>query len=392
VAVQVAFSLVLMITGSMFVRGSMNSLAMETGYDTKRLVQLDFQFPNTLRYTDNRKAAFVRELRQQVLAIPGVTNVTSARPPGGSVRTAVAPLDSESGLASARHLLHYTYAQSNYFETLGIRLSAGLSFDERNRYRQSVILSESAATQVFPGMNPIGRSLRLGAIDEKAHASNELVADGAAYKVVGVARDTRGAEFDGSDSKQIYLPLSEAGLAGRPLIIRTQGNPLQVISAIDRKIPAIDSQIVASASTLEDGLRRSPPFGISLLAAAIASCLGSFGLFLAVIGIVGTVSHIVVLRTREVGIRMAIGAQRRDVLLLILGETSRPVVAGLTVGMIIAVGVGYLLRGILYGINSTHGVWFMIIAFLFLAVALLAAYTPARRATRVEPVVALRYE
>lgn len=392
VAVQVAFSLVLMITGSMFVRGSMNALDIETGYDTKRLAQLDFQFPKAPSYSDDRKIAFVNELRLRMSTLPGVIHVTSGRPPGSSVRTAVAPMDSGPGLAGARSIVHYTYVQGNYFETLGIPLSAGRSFDRRNQNEQSVVLSESAAKQIWPNSNPIGRRLRLGAIDERFYSSTELVADGAAYLVVGVARDTRGAEFDGSDSKQIYLPLLDARLADRPLIIRTRANALQLLPVIDRVITSIDSQIVASSSTLEDSLRRAPSFGISVMAAAIASCMGSLGLLLAVIGIFGTVSHIVALRTREVGIRMAMGAQRHDVMRLILGESSRPVVAGLAVGMILAVGVVYLLRHILYGISSIDGIFFLIISLVFLVVALLAAYPPARRAMRVEPVVALRNE
>ncbi len=192
------------------------------------------------------------------------------------------------------------------------------------------------------------------------------------------------------------MPLTPATrlAAARPLIIRVQGSssPQQVLSSIDQVIASIDPRILASTSTLEEGLRRAPPFVGSLLAAVFASWLGSFGLLLAVIGIFGTVSQIVVLRTREVGIRMAIGAQRRDVLRLILGESSRPVVAGLAAGMVLAAGVVYLLRGILYGVNGLDGVFFVLISLFFLAVALLAAYPPARRAMRVEPVVALRYE
>src|SRR6185369_10224244 len=139
-------------------------------------------------------------------------------------------------------------------------------------------------------------------------------------------------------------------LANRPLLIRTQGNAAQVIGAVDRVIASIDPHVVATASTLEDGLRRSPPFVMSSLAATVSSGIGLLGLLLAIVGIFGTVSHIVSLRTREVGIRIAIGAQSRHILWLILGESSRPVAFGLTAGMTLAVGIVYILRGILYGI------------------------------------------
>src|SRR5260370_30325657 len=145
-----------------------------------------------------------------------------------------------------------------------------------------------------------------------------LVVDGLSYQVVGVARDTRGWEFDGSDSKQIYMPLANDRLDGRPLLIRVESNPVQTLAAVDRVIVSIDPEILATSSTLEEALRRSPPFIVSSLAAAIASGIGLFGFLLALIGIFGTVSHIVALRTREVGIRMAVGAQQHHVLRLIL--------------------------------------------------------------------------
>ena len=124
----------------------------------------------------------------------------------------------------------------------------------------------------------------------------------------------------------------------------------------------------------------------------MASTVGLFGLVLALMGIHGTVSYIVVLRTREVGIRIAIGAQKRDILGLILGESTRPVLAGLVVGMILAVGASYVLRRLLFGLNPVDGVSFVGVSLSFLAIALLAAYAPSRRALSVDPMVALRYE
>ena len=161
---------------------------------------------------------------------------------------------------------------------------------------------------------------------------------------------------------------------------------------MDRVITSIDPEIVVTSFTLEEALWRSPQFVFSILGAAIASGIGLLGLLLALIGIFGTVSHMVALRTREVGIRMAVGAQQQDVLRLILRESMQPVVAGLMAGAVLAAGVVYLLRGLLYGINAVDGVYFVAVSILFLVVALLASYPPARRAMRVDPVVALRFE
>jgi len=162
--------------------------------------------------------------------------------------------------------------------------------------------------------------------------------------------------------------------------------------AIDPVISSIDPNIMASSSTLEELLRQSPPFIVSSLAAGVASTVGLFGLLLALMGIYGTVSYIVVLRTREVGIRMAIGAQKHDVLRLILRESVRPVFAGLIAGILLAVGASYLARGLLFGLNGVDAISFAGVSLLFLAIALLASYPPARLAMRVDPMVALRYE
>ncbi|HEY6390686.1 MAG TPA: ADOP family duplicated permease [Bryobacteraceae bacterium] len=385
VAAQVAFSLVLMIAGSMAIRSSIKSLEMDTGYESKRVIDLDFQFAETSKYTAARKLALVRELRTRLAALPGVASITSARPPGPSRFRTVAE--------NSQSTLHYAYVQANYFQTLGIPLFLGRGFQSQaGQPEQSIVLSESAAKQIWPGQNPIGRSLRLGPTDERPHNRSELFATGPAHQVVGVVRDTRGAEFDGSDSKRIYLPLTEDRIQDYSILIRTQSDPAQVIRAIDHVISAIDPNIIATSSTLEEQLRQSGPFIVSSLAAAVASTVGLLGLLLALMGIHGTVGYIVVLRTREVGIRMAIGAQKRDVLGLILRESARPVLAGLIAGILLAAGASYLARGLLYGLNGVDGLSFAGVSLMFLTIALLASYPPARRATRVDPMVALRYE
>jgi ABC-type antimicrobial peptide transport system permease subunit len=149
---------------------------------------------------------------------------------------------------------------------------------------------------------------------------------------------------------------------------------------------------MGESETLEQMLRQTETFVVASLAAAVASTTGLLGLLLAAIGIYGTVSYMVTLRTREVGIRMALGAQKRDVVGLILRESTRPVVAGLAVSVVLAGGVAYLLRHILYGIHTIDGISFGGVTVLFLGIALLAALVPSRRAVRIEPVVALRCE
>ncbi len=394
IAAQVAGAVVLMISGSMLIRSSINSLAMETGYDSKHVVDLDFKFPEEARYSTTRKVALVQEIRARLAALPGVIAVTSARAPDdNSFRTAAVALATNQQVESRQSILHYGFVQSNYFETLGIPLFAGHSFQTNARQSEhSVILSESAAKQLWPGQNPVGRSLRLGPLNERLHNQADLIASGPAYQVIGIARDTRGVEFDGSDSKKVFLPLPETGIQDHPILIRSRYDPAQAIRAINPLISSLDPNLTATYLTLEEMLRWSAPFLAARLSATVASAVGLVGLLLASMGIYGTVTYIVVLRTREVGIRMAVGAQKRDILQLILGESTRPVLAGLCAGMFLAAGASYLLRSVLYGLPIVDGISFAGVSLLFLAVALLAAYPPSRRAMRVDPMIALRYE
>jgi putative ABC transport system permease protein len=288
--------------------------------------------------------------------------------------------------------LYYTFVQPNYFQTLSIPLLSGRGFvSQAGQTEPSVVLSQSAAEQLWPGQNPIGRSLRLGT-DDQFHLKNEALPDGPTYQVIGVARNTRGIQLDDSDSEQVYIPLPERRLQDYPILVRTKADSLQFLDAIGPVIASLDPNLVATPATLEQLLHQTPPFLISALAASIASVVGMVGLLLASMGIFGTVSYIVVLRTREVGIRIALGAKKGDILSLMLRESTRPVFVGLLVGMTLSVGVTYLLRGILYGLSTVDAISFVGVASLFLAIALFAAYIPSRRAMRVDPTVALRYE
>jgi len=394
VAAQVALSLVLMIAGSMLIRSSINSLKMETGYDSKHVIDLDLQFPEGRKYTAARQLALVHELRTRLAALPGVDAITSARPQGDyGFFTAAAPLDGEKSAAQGVQSMHYMYVQANYFQTLAIPVLLGRSFpSQAGQAERSIVLSESAAKQLWPEENPVGRRIRLGATDEQVHNPNELRADGPAYQVIGIARDTRGLELNGSDSRLLYLPLPEDRLPKYSILMRTETDPALVMRAIDPLVSSVDPDLAVSSSTLDEMLRRSPSFLVSSLAAAVASTVGLFGLLLALMGVYGTVNYIVLLRTREIGIRTAVGAQKRDILRLILGESTRPVLAGLLAGIFLAAGVSHLLRGMLFGLAAVDGISFAGVSLLFLAITLFASYPPARRAMRVDPMVALRYE
>ena len=394
IAAQVAVCLVLMISGSMLIRSSLHTLGMPTGYDGKQVVDLDFRFPEGSKYTVEQKLAIVRELRTRVAAVPGVVAITSARAPDDyKVRGAAVSLNGENPTSKNKEgTLYYTWVQPNYFGTLGVAMLLGQRFaDDTPNAEHSVVLSESAARQLWPGQNPIGRSLRLGT-GQQFHNKGELLPDGPTWRVIGVANDTRGVELDGSDAAQVYLPMPENRVQDYPILLRTQSDPTIVSRAIDDVVASVGADLIVSTATLEEMLRQTPPFLGAWFAALVACTVGLFGLVLAAMGIYGTISYMVVLRTREVGIRIAIGAQRGDIRGLMVRDSTRPVLAGLGAGMLLAVGASYLLRAVLYGVHLVDGVSFLGASLLFLTIALLATLPASRRATRVDPMVALRYE
>ena len=174
------------------------------------------------------------------------------------------------------------------------------------------------------------------------------------------------------------------------MLVRTNADPRPLIGAVEPVIAAVDPGLTATASTLQAMLRRTDAFLAASFSAAIASSISLFGLLLASMGIYSTVSYDVVLRTREVGIRMAIGAQKSHVLALMLLGSLRPVVFGLMSGTVLAVGASRLLRGVLYGLSAIDAVSFAVASLLFLAIALAASWLPSRRAMRIDPLVALR--
>ncbi len=390
---QVALALVLLIAGGMLIRSSINSVRMDPGYDSKHLVAVNYEFPEGLQYSTERRQELAQQVRGRLEALPQVAAVTVARAPNDSpFQTLAGALEVQSRAAANQQvMLHYSYVQPNYFETVGIPLVAGRGFERDGEPAgRSVVLSESAARSLWPGRSAIGRPLRLGPTDERSHDRNEAAESGPTYEVTGVVRDIRGVEFDGSNSSHVYLPLPDDRVHRYPILVRTKSDPVRLAGEIEPVIASADRNLLASAATLEEMLHQSGPFIVASLAAIVSSTVGLFGLVLAAMGIHGTVAYMVAQRTREVGIRMALGAQRRQVLGLVLRDSIRPVLAGVIAGVVLAVGVSYLLRRVLYGLHTVDGVSFVGVAMLFLGVSFVAALAPARRATTVDPAIALR--
>jgi ABC-type antimicrobial peptide transport system permease subunit len=222
------------------------------------------------------------------------------------------------------------------------------------------------------------------------HQAGDLLPDGPAWQVIGVARDTRGGALTGDDTQQVYVPMPADRAKDYPLLLRTSVDPALVVDRLASIVAQVDPALSATTTTLQVMLRRTDGFLAASLSAAIASCVGLCGLLLASMGIYSTVSYDVVLRTREVGIRMAIGARTRDVLGVVMRGSLRAVLVGLAGGLVLAIGAARLLRGVLYGVGAVDALSFAAVSALFLGTALVACWLPSRRAMRIDPLVALR--
>jgi predicted permease len=391
VGTQVAISLLLLISAGLLIRGSIRGTVLNPGYETKSVIWMDLNFPPGFNFNHARQLADVRQLREKTRNLTGVQSVTSGNAPdSGGLRTAALSLSGAKPPALNPRTLFYSYVAANYLQTLGIPLLSGHSFGQDTVSPARVaILSESAAAQLWPGLNPIGRTFILDATNQ-FHGSNELIPDGNSYEVIGVAEDTGGITPGGGDAIKAYLPLPSDRIDQYSLLVRTNGEAKRLIPELSTQVQTVDGRLVVYAETLDGLFTSTPNFVMSRLAALFAAGIGFLGLLLACVGIYGAVSYAVVRRTREMGIRMALGAAKWDVLRLVLKESAGPVFVGLCVGVLLAAATGRALRALLFGMSTLDPVSFAGVAALFAFVALMAAYFPARRATLVDPMVALR--
>jgi predicted permease len=406
VATQVAICLVFLICAGLLARASARALAVDFGFDYQKIVSLEVVFPASA--TPSQIAGTRTQLVAELAALPDIQSIAVAsRLPlvhGGMHEFAVDPRGGsveEPGTPDA----WYTLVTPSYFDTLGIPIVRGRNFTiQEGRASKTydgspVIVSESTARRFWPGEDPIGRRLAFGSrrgsrdTDQDAHSVSSIV--------IGVARDVRGWRLEMVDPTCIYLPVTNAfggtagGSDGRPegaIVIRARGSEERAVAAVRRLLHDSHRELQATIGDSRTALTTQNVFVGSRLGALGASVVGLLGLMMTSVGIYGTVGFAVVQRTQEIGIRLALGATRRDVLGMVLIQTMRPVAAGVAAGFVGAAVASRLMRSILFGLSPLDPVAFLGVAALLATVSLAAGYLPARRAVRVDPMIALRYE
>jgi putative ABC transport system permease protein len=391
VGTEISVCLVLLLSAGLLARALGRAQTVDPGFDMKHVLALSMDL-NLHGYDNERAAEFHRRLIEQLQALPGVkaVSVASLAPLGGVSRAApVTAAGSNGPVGASETSVGYWVVSPNYFATLSIPIVQGRSFGLRDTAQGTpvAIINEAMARQFWPGQDPVGKRLRPGPPSVPYS------------EVVGVVKNTRGARLWEGDQPYVYLPLLQNNTKGpaiqteqlgMKILIRTDGNPDDISAIVPRVVRALDPNVQGSAATLGNSAERWVWF--SQVGAMISSSLGILGLFLASLGIYGLMSYSVAQRTHELGIRIALGANRSDILKLVLGQGLRISLVGLVVGLAMALGVTRVIAAMLYGVKPTDPVTFGGVSLLLTAVALLASYLPARRAAKVEPLVALRYE
>lgn len=385
VVTQVAVSLLLLIVAGLFIRSLRNTQHAEPGFETENAFMMSFDL-GLAGYDAARGRVFQEQLLERVRALPEVraATLTDFAPLGGGGNRS--PLYIEGEAASGNEydessLLSHGAVGTNYFTTMSIPLVRGRDFNDGDTATSPgvIIINETLARRIAPdGGDAIGKRLRM---DSR----------GDYLEVIGIARDIKYRELAEPPLFYGYRPLAQRYRASLTLLVRTSGDPGAVINRARAEVRAIDSNLpLTSVRTMREHLRL--PLAPAKLFAWLSGAFGVLALLIAVIGLYGVMAYLVSHRTREIGVRMALGAQSGDVLRLILLEGLTLVGTGIFIGLVVSFAATRLLSSALYGVSATDPLTFAVVAALLIAVTMLACYFPARRAMKIDPMVALRYE
>ncbi|HWP43537.1 MAG TPA: FtsX-like permease family protein, partial [Blastocatellia bacterium] len=384
---EVALSFVLLAGAGLMLKSFIRILQVDPGFDPSDVVTMNISL-STSKYPESRRQReFFRQVIERVRAIPqaAAAGAVSDLPLSGAEELGGFFVEGRPAPTSFADLplADFRFIDHDYFNAMRIPLVRGRYFTERDNENAPgvVIISESLARRFFPGEDPIGKRVKEGDAESKEPW----------LSIVGVVRDVRHSTLAAEPRPQLYFPYLQRGDEAMTIVVRAGGDLSGLIAAMRNSVWSVDKdQPVTDIKTLNDYLAESVAqrrFQMALLGGfAIVAIL------LAAVGIYGVMSYSVTQRTHEIGIRMSMGASRRDVLTLIVGQGMKVALGGVFVGLAAALALMRVLASLLYEVSATDPATFAAIAFLLVAVAFLASYIPAHRAARVDPCVALRHE
>jgi putative ABC transport system permease protein len=389
VVVEIALALVLLVGAGLLIQSLMRLQQVAVGFDPRNL--LTFNVAKSVDSTTgpSQIAEFYRQLTERMKALPGVVNasVVFQLPIGGSGGTTSVVVEGQPVEPANQTMAVIHSVSPEYFRTMGIQLIKGREFTERDDLNSPpvLIINEALARKHFPNENPIGKRVSPGfstvpVNDEKSRR-----------EVVGVVADVKHYNLQDPAEPEIYFAQAQMPLSTMTVVARTATEPRGLLNAARDVVQSLDQNApVYSIRTAEEILGRSvaaPRFNTLLL-----GLFAAVALILTAVGLYGVISCSVSQSTHEIGIRVALGAQAGDVLKLIVGQGMLLTLVGVVIGLAAAYWLMRLMSSLLYGVSATDPATFAGITLLLAGVALLASYLPARRATKVDPMVALRYE
>ena len=379
IAAEVALSAICLVAGGLLLNSFVRLARVDSGFRVDKAVTTTLSLPG-IRYPEGARAQFIRALLAKVEALPGVVaaGVNNRGPLSGEGSNLGLWVEGVEIPDAERPIVDYRCVSSDFFRAMGIPLLSGRTVEESDRDHLVSVISAQTARKLWPNQNPLGRRFRLGGKDEQQ------------FEIVGVVGDIR-SSLNKAPNLTIYVPYWQVSRTEFALVVRTAGNPSALTPALRSIIHALDSELVVQrVRTLDEVVDSSlAQRRFQLLLVMVFAILA---LLLAAVGVYGVVSQTVTQRTNEIGIRMALGATRAEVWRLVATRGLVPVLAGLVAGLGAAALAARLMRDLLFGVPATDPTTFATVAFVLLLAALLACFFPAMRATRVDPLVALRYE
>jgi len=378
---EIALALVALVGSGLFLRSMQNAQQFNPGFESQNLLQMNFDL-GALRYDPDHGQQFFRDAVERAKTVPGVVSasVSSNGVFGGGFAGTIFREGEQTDPNNRGTLVNFDDVTPGHFETMRIPLISGRDFTDFDREKTTrvAIINEAMAKAIWPGQEPLGK--RFAIVKEP-----ELL------QVIGVVGTAVIGQI-GEDPQPIaYLPMRQQYSPFATLVARTNSNPEPMIGAVRAQVQQIDKNLAfTNAQTVQQILGQG--LWAARMGAALLGLFGALALILASVGIYGVLAYSVAQRTSEIGLRMALGAQPRQVLALVLRQGMLLAAIGAALGIVVALPVARMAGNLLYGVSATDPITYAGITLLLMAVALLACYLPARRATRIDPLIALRVE
>ena len=380
---QLALSLVLLIGAGLMVKSFVQVLTADKGFNSENLLTADLSLSPARYGEPQQQARFFQQFLERVKAVPGVEGVAIVNnaPLAGGGTDGGIRIEGRTDSSDQRPTAEKSIISSEFFSVMGTSLVRGRMFNERDAAgsAQVAIINESFARRYFGDNNPIGTRIDF-AWDTTG-----------TQEIVGVVRDLKQYGLDQPANATVYVPYLQRPEAGMTVIVRSQMAPASLVPAIRQQLLAVDNQqALARVRTMQDVVGESVAHRRVIV--LIFGTFAVLALLLAAIGLYGVMAYTVTMRTREIGVRMALGAQRRDILKMIVRGGLILCLIGVAIGLAGSVALMRLLTTLLFGVTPTDAVTFAVVSVAVIMVGVVACWIPARRATKVDPLIALRYE